>query len=216
MTPAVSCREGAQKPTDGNKSPNDILSKRQNSPCGNRANERGTGTEQKCANLARPRECRMKAESRFLRHFAARYGTPCGRNPPPASAPRGEWLAKGQTGFARGRTPSKAGKALRSPVFPFFMHPQELPCGRKVSSLRKTILFLPRKNDRRAGEMLHTNSFSTRVLTVRLLLAAVRPVIETRKRKKAFLSDRKFRAWVTIRHGHRCRSPLNLYTFGRI
>ena len=52
------------------------------------------------------------------------------------------------------------------------------------TSLRKAILFLLRKNDRRDGEMLHTNSFSTHVLTVRLLLAAVRPVIETRKRKE--------------------------------
>ena len=146
MAPAVSCREGAKKPTDGNKSPYDILSKRQNSPCGNRANGRGTGTERKCANLARPRECRMKAESRFLRHFAARYGTPCGRNPLPASAPRGELLAKGQTGFARGRTPSKAGKALRSSVFPFFLPPQELPCGRKVSSLRKAVHFFAEKD----------------------------------------------------------------------
>ena len=141
MAPAVSCHEGAKKPTDGNKSPNDILSKRQNSPCGNRANGRGTGTERKCANLARPRECRMKGESRFSRHFAARHGTPCGGTPPLAPVPQGEWLAKGQTGFACGQTPSRAGKALRSPVFPFFMHPQELPCGRKVSSLRKAVHF---------------------------------------------------------------------------
>ena len=57
-------------------------------------------------------------------------------------------------------------------------------CGRRFISLRKAILFLPRKNNRRGGEMLHTNSFSTRVLTVRLLFAAVRPVIETWKRKE--------------------------------
>ena len=125
--PVVSCREGAKRPADSNKSPNDILSKHQDSPCENRANGRGTETERKCANLTHPRECRMKAERRFLRHFAVRHGTPCGRNPSPASAPRGEWLAKGQTGFARGRTPSRAGKAFRSPVFPFFLHPQELP-----------------------------------------------------------------------------------------
>ena len=56
-------------------------------------------------------------------------------------------------------------------------------CGRRFISLRKAILLLPRKNDRRDGEMLHTNSFSTRFLTVRLLLAAGRSVIETRKRK---------------------------------
>ena len=121
--------------------PNDILSKRQGCPCRNRANGRGTGTGRKCANLMRPGKCRMKAESRFPRHFAVRHGTPCGRNPLPASAPRGEWLAKGQTGFARGRTPSRAGKALRSSVFPLFLHPQGLPCGKKVSSLRKAVHF---------------------------------------------------------------------------
>ena len=121
--------------------PNYILSKRQDSFCENRANGRGAETERKCANLTRPRECRMKAGSRFPRHFAARRGTPCGRNPPLASAPRGEWLAKGKTGFARGRTPSRAGKALRSPVFPVFLHPQGVPCGKKVSSLRKAVRF---------------------------------------------------------------------------
>ena len=122
-------------------SPMTFLSKRQDSPCGNHANGHGTETERKYANLTRPRECRMKAESRFLRHFAVRHGTPCGRNPSPASAPRGEWLAKGQTGFARGRTPSRAGKAFRSPVFPVFLHPQGVPCGKKVSSLRKAVRF---------------------------------------------------------------------------
>ena len=117
------------------------MSKRQDSLCENRVNGRGTGTRRKCANLTRPRECRMKAESRFLRHFAVSHGTPCGRNLLPASAPQGEWLAKGQTRFARGRTPSGAGKAFRSPVFPFIPHPQELPCGKKVSSLRKAVHF---------------------------------------------------------------------------
>ena len=141
VSPAVSCREGAKRPADSNKSPNDIVSKRQGSPCENRANGHGTGTERKCANLARPRECRMKAESRLRRHFAARHVTPCGRNPVPASALQGEWLAKGQTGFARGRTPSRSGKAFQSPVLPFFLRPQELPCGKKVSSLRKAAHF---------------------------------------------------------------------------
>ena len=137
----VSCREGAKRPADGNKSPNFILSKRQDSPCENRTNGRGTGTERNCANLVRPRECRMKAGSRFPRHLAARHGTPCGRKLSPASASRGEWLAKRQTGFARGRTPSRAGKAFRSLVFLFIPHPQEVPCGKKVSSLRKAVRF---------------------------------------------------------------------------
>ena len=127
-------------------SPMTFLSKRQDSPCGNHANGHGTETERKYANLTRPRECRMKVESRFLRHFAVRHGTPCGRNPLPVLAPQGEWLAKGQTGFARGRTSSRAGKALRSPVFPFFLHLQELPCGKKVSSLRKAVHFFAESN----------------------------------------------------------------------
>ena len=138
---AASCREGTKRPADSNKFPNDIFVKTSRQPCRNRANGRGTGTGRKCVNLARPKERRMKAESRFPRHFVARYGTPCGRNPLSASALQREWLAKGQTGFARGRTSSRAGKALRSPVFPFFLHLQELPCGKKVSSLRKAVHF---------------------------------------------------------------------------
>ena len=141
MAPAVSCRKGAKRPADSNKSPNNILSERQDSACENRANGHGTGIEWKCANLARPGKCRMKAGSRFPRHFAARHRTPCGRNPLPTSAPQGKWLAKGQTGFARGRTPSRAGKAFRSLVFPLFLHPQGVPCGKKVSSLRKAVHF---------------------------------------------------------------------------
>ena len=61
-------------------------------------------------------------------------------------------------------------------------------CGRRFISLRKAILFLPRKNDCRDGEMLHTNSSSTRFLTVRPLFAAVRSVIKTRKRKEKLSS----------------------------
>ena len=144
--PVASCREGTKRPAEGNKSLNDILSKRQGSTCENRANGRGAGTERKCANLTRPRECRMKVDSQFPRHFAVSHGTPCGRNPPPMSAPQGEWLAKGQTRFARGRTPSREGKALRSSVFPFFLHPQGVPCGKKVSSLRKAVHFFAESN----------------------------------------------------------------------
>ena len=172
-------------------SPMTFLSKRQDSPCENRANGRGTGTERKCASLTRPRERRMKAECRFPRHFVARYGTPCGRNPLSASAPQGEWLAKGQTRFARGRTSSRAEKPSKTLFLPYFRTRRNCLaakkfrlCGRRFISLRKAILFLPRKNDRRDGEMLHANSFFPRFLTVRLLFAAVRPVIETRKRKE--------------------------------
>ena len=117
MAPAVSCREGAKRSADSNKSPSDSLPKRQDSPCGNRANWRGTGSGRKYANLTCPRECRMKAECRFLRHFAARHGTPCGRNPSPASAPRGERLAKGQTGFCTRTDSIQSGKSLPKPLF---------------------------------------------------------------------------------------------------
>ena len=144
VAPAASCRllsRKHQKACGRQQVPNDIVSKRQGSPCENCANGRGTGTGRKYANLTRPRECRMKAESRFPRHFAARSGTSCGRSPLPASAPQGERLAKGQTEFARGRTPSRTGKALRSPVFTLFLHPPELPCGKKVPSLRKAARF---------------------------------------------------------------------------
>ena len=144
MASAAFCRllsRKRQKTGGQQQVPNDILSKRQDSPCRNLTNGLGAETGRKCANHTHPRECRMKAESRFPRHSAACHGMPCGRNPFPASAPRGEWLAKGQTRFARGRTPSRAGKALRSPVFPLFLHPQGVPCGKKVSSLRKAVRF---------------------------------------------------------------------------
>ena len=119
--------------------PNDHFVKTSRQPLREPRKRARAGTERKCANLTCPRECRMKAESRSSRHFAVHHGTPCGRNPLPASAPQGEWPAKGQTGFARERTPSRAGKAFRSPVFPVFLHPQELLCGKKVSSLRKAV-----------------------------------------------------------------------------
>ena len=144
MASAAFCRllsRKRQKTGGQQQVPNDILSKRQDSPCRNLTNGLGAETGRKCANHTRPKVCRMKAESRFPRHFAARHGTPCGRNPPLASTPRREWPAKRQTGFARGRTPSGAGKALRSPVSSLFLHPQGVPCGRKVSSLRKAVRF---------------------------------------------------------------------------
>ena len=97
--------------------PNYILSKRQDSFCENRANGRGAKTERKCANLTRPRECRMKAGSRFPRHFAVRHGTPCGRNSPLVSAPRGEWLAKRTNGVCTRADFIWDGKSLPKPSF---------------------------------------------------------------------------------------------------
>ena len=142
---------------------------------------------------------------------------------PSRQSRKGNGWQKDKRGLHAGRLHPERGKPSEARFFPSSCTRRNCLaakkfrlCGRRFISLRKAILFFPQKNNRRDREMLHTNSFSTRFLTVRLLLAAVRPVIETRKRKKAFLSDRKFRAWVTIRHGHRCRSPLNLYTFGRI
>ena len=158
----------------------------------NRANGLGAEIERKYANLARPRACRMKAESRFLRHFAAHHGTPCGRNHPSSSPLQGEWLAKGQTEFARRRTPSRTGKAFRGPVFPFIPHPQELPCGRKVSPLRKAVRFFA-ENDSVFTAKKHPpgrrnapyKQFLHPFFNSPLLFAALRPAIETRKRKES-------------------------------
>ena len=96
--------------------PNDILSKRQDSPCENRVNGRGTGTEWKCANLACPRECRMKAESRFPRHFAVRHGTPCGRNPARVSPAR-EMAGKRTNGVCTRADSIQSGKSAPKPCF---------------------------------------------------------------------------------------------------
>ena len=109
----------------------------------------------------------------------------------PTSAPRGNGLQKDKRGLhADGLHPEREtpSEAL---FFPSFCTRRNclaakkfLLCGRRFVALRKAILFFPRKNIRRDREMLHTNSFPTRFLTLRLLLAAVRPVIETRKRKE--------------------------------
>ena len=192
MAPAVSCREGAKRSAGSNKSPSDSLPKRQDSPCGNRANWRGTGSGRKYANLTCPSECRMKAECRFLRHFAARHGTPCGRSPHPRHPHEGNGWQKDKRGLHAGGLHPEWEKPSETLFFlSSFTRKSGLAakkfrlCGRQFISLRKAILFLPRKNNRRDGEMLHTNSFFTRFLTVRLLLAAGRPVIETRKWKES-------------------------------
>ena len=113
----------------------------------------------------------------------------------PASAPRGNGLQKDKRGLhASGLHPERK-KPSETPFSPSsFTRKSGLAakkfclCGRQFMSLRKAILFLPRKNNRRDGEMLHTNSFATRFLTLRLLLAAGHPVIETRKRKESLSS----------------------------
>ena len=95
---------------------NFILSKRQDCPCENRTNGRGTGTERIYANLARPRECRMKAENRFLQHFAFRHRTPCGRNPPPRQS-CGGMACKRTNGFCMRADSIQSGKSLPKPCF---------------------------------------------------------------------------------------------------
>ena len=110
----------------------------------------------------------------------------------PESAPRqpreGNGLQKDKWGLHAGGLHPEREKPSEALFFPSscirrhcFAAKKFRLCGRRFISLRKAILFLPRKSDRRDGEMLHTNSFSTHVLTVRLLFAAVRPAIETRK-----------------------------------
>ena len=110
----------------------------------------------------------------------------------PASIPRGNGLQKDKRDLhADGLHPEweKPSEAL---FFPSFCNRRNClaakkfrSCGRRFISLRKAILFLSRKSTRRNGEMLHTNSFPTRFLTVWSPSATVRPVIETRKRKES-------------------------------
>ena len=111
--------------------------------------------------------------------------------PAPASILRGNGLQKDKRDLHAGGLYPEREKPSEALFFPSFCTRRNClaakkfrSCGRQFISLRKAILFLSRKNDRRNGEMLHINSFPTRFLTVRLLLAAVRPVIETRKRKE--------------------------------
>ena len=98
------------------------MSKRQDNPCENRANGRGTGTERIHANLTRPRECKMKAGSRFPRHFAVRHGTPCGRKPSRVSPARG--MACKRTNEVCTRTDFiQSGKGLPKPCFSLLYAP---------------------------------------------------------------------------------------------
>ena len=108
-----------------------------------------------------------------------------------ASILRGNGWRKDKRDLHAGGLHPEREKPSEAPFFPSFctrrncLAAKKFPlCGRRFISLRKAILFLPRKNDCRDGEMLHTNSFSTRVLTLRLLFVAGRPVLETRKRKE--------------------------------
>ena len=111
--------------------------------------------------------------------------------PAPTSILRGNGLQKDKRDLhASGLHPGRE-KLFEALFFPSFCTRRNCLaakkfrlCGRRFISLRKAILFFPRKNTRRDGDMLHTNSFSTRFLTVRPPFATVRPVIETRKRQE--------------------------------
>ena len=71
-----------------------ILQKCQKRPRENRANGLRDGNGRKYASLARFRKCRMKAGTRFPRHFAPLFGMPCGTDTSPASANREKDLQK--------------------------------------------------------------------------------------------------------------------------
>ena len=144
----------------------------------------------------------MKAENWFPRHFAFRHGTPCSRNPPPRQPREGNGLQKDKRGLHAGGLHPEREKPSEALFFPSFCTRRNCLaakkfrlCGRQFISLRKAIPFFQAKNDRRDGEMLHTNSSSTRFLTVRPLFAAARPVIEIRKRKENLSFCQEILCW---------------------
>ena len=143
----------------------------------------------------------------------------CAFHPPPRQPREGNGLQKDKRGLHAGGLHPGREKPSEALFFPSSCTRRNCLaakkfrlCGRRFVSLRKAILFLSRKNDRRDGEMLHTNSFSTRFLTLRSFFAAVRPVIETRKRKESLsswqeipcLGDNLTRALLQV-------PPLNFY-----
>ena len=99
------------------------------------------------------------------------------RDPAPRVSPAREMAGKRTNGVCMRADSIRSGKSPPKPCFfPSSCTRRDCLaakkfrlCGKRFISLRKAILFLPRKSDRRDGEMLHTNSSSTRFLTVRLL-----------------------------------------------
>ena len=190
MAPAASCREGVKRLADSSKSQMTLCQNVKTAPA--RTAQTGGGGNR--TEMCEPRAPKgMQDESRepifatlcCLTRNGMRLGTS------PASAPRGNGLQKGKRDLHAGGLHPEREKPSEALFFPSFCTRRNclaaekfLLCGRQFISLRKAILFLSRKNTRRDGEMLHTDSFFTRFLTVRLLLAACRPVIETRKRKE--------------------------------
>ena len=170
---------------DGN--PKYILSKRQNRPRENRADGRKGGDGRKCANLAGPRERRVKAVARVCATLCRPWRDAVRTDAVPASSGRGGSLAKRQAGFARGRPPTRREKRPQPRFFAFFHTSVDLfaarnfrLCGKKEISFSKEIPFLPHENARRGGEMLHTNSSYARFLTIRPLFPPCRPATGTR------------------------------------
>ena len=170
---------------DGN--PKYILSKRQNRPRENRADGRKGGDGRKCADLAGPRERRVKAVARVCATLCRPWRDAVRTDAVPASSGRGGSLAKRQAGFARGRPPTRREKRPQPRFFAFFHTSVDLfaarnfrLCGKKEISFSKEIPFLPHENGRYGGEMLHTDGFPVRFLTVRGLFASFRPSMETR------------------------------------
>ena len=64
----------------------------------------------------------------------------------PGSARRGERLAKGQSVFARGRTPTRKKKPSEVLVSSFFPPSLKRLCGKTFSSLRQESFFMPQRN----------------------------------------------------------------------
>ena len=178
MAQAASCREGAKRPADGNKPPMTYCQNVKTALA--RTAQTGAGGNR--TEMREPRAPKgMQDESR--KPVSATFCRPP-RNavrpdPAPRVSPARGMACKRTNGICTWADSIQSGKSPPKPCFSLLYAP-----ARRFVSLRKAILFFPRKNDCRDGEMLHTNSFSVRVLTVRPLFAAFRPVIETRKRKE--------------------------------
>ena len=108
-----------------------------------------------------------------------------------ASAGRGGKCAKRQTFFARGRPPIRRKKLSEAPFFPAFHTPENFfaarnfrLCGKTQISFSKEIPFLPHKNGRCGGEMLHTDSSHAYFLTIQGLFPSFRLVTAGRNQTK--------------------------------
>ena len=168
---------------------NVILSKRQNRPREKREKGRKDGGGRKYANPAGIQECRMKAGKRVSATLCRPPRNAVRTDAAPASARGGERLAKRQSDFARGKSPTRRKKPSEAPFFPAFHTPANFfaarnsrLCGKKKISFSKEIPFSPHKNGYCGGEMLHTSSSPALFLTLRGLFSPYRPIIPERNR----------------------------------